>query len=148
MTINLSSKSGAGAFKAPATLTINQAVGAIGMRAVDTTMGLSTTTAVTSSSLTTVINISNGGYLSFLALVANTATTVANSKMRVTIDSVVVLDATATVTDSSNQQVIGSYNNNSDSISESIVIFNTSLLVEIAGDSTNACRAVYKLVET
>ena len=110
-------------------------------------MGVQESAAITSATLTEVLNISGGGEIQHLAMMTSSGTTTTSSKLKIVIDGTTVLDDTL---GSSNQfayyGVVGSFFANASVLSfgEGNVPFLESLVVSIAGDGTNGSQLTYK----
>lgn len=118
---------------------------------IDDYIGVSLSTAVTSATITEVLNISGSGVITFAGLIASTATAVTAPKLKIVIDGVTVLEdlaATDLTSDSQILQIIGSLyvdkSGNEMAATEVPVTFNSSLVVSIAGDGTNGVQFAYK----
>lgn len=110
--------------------------------------GVTLTADVSSSTLTEVLNISGSGYFTFSALIRGTGGTVSNSKIRILIDGVEALNETSagSFNNAHYSAQIGIYTVYSGGVSgvEGIVTFNSSFVVQIAGDGTNPVQYAYK----
>lgn len=148
--------SGAAGTSKGATLLPNfsiQALATVGSTRADF-FNLSTSASVSSSTLTEVLNIETGGVLRFLSLNSvNGAVNADPAKIKVTIDGVEVLDETGLdVSFTNTMQIVGAADDQAGSAGiycafESIP-FARSLLVEIAGDGSDAVEAMYSYYTT
>ena len=108
-----------------------------------TQTGCTSSSSITSATLTEVLSITGSGYLTFSGVIRSVNNT-SSHKIRMVIDGVEVLnDASGgTLTNILYNTQIGMASGVS--MSESIVTFNNSLVVEIAGDGTNGATYAYK----
>ena len=138
-----------GGLKPPTSLQNNTVVGVAGMQ---TDMALSmaavNSAAITSATITEVLNISGSGVLTFSAISTSGGSTMTSYKITIVVDGVTVLSQLSggsTANTTAHYQV-GTYNNDSSepASAEGQIVFNSSLVVEIAGDGTNGAQYVYK----
>ena len=151
--VTLISVSGGG-LKPPTTLTatLGTWVGGTAARTVLPQLGCIQSASITSATLTEVVNESVGGVLTFAAIYAAAAATT-DSKFRIVRDGITVLDDSGTaITDADAAlQVVGSVAAPSGSnlgFSEGQIIWNSTLVISIAGDGTNGAQLSHKLYLT
>ena len=109
-------------------------------------VGAKLSSAITSATLTEVLNITTPGVLTFGGLISSTATTSSSSKIQIEVDGVNVTDESAlSVAQTEFWGVVGSVFVQSSAFgaTEGAVPFN-SLRVLIAGDGTNGVQFAYK----
>ena len=96
----------------------------------------SVSSAITSATLTEVLNISGSGVLTF-SMLSGAATS--SHKINITIDGIAALNETSGAGISATQgfSQVGFYNNARAHSSEGVVVFDSSLVVQIAGDGSN-----------
>ena len=150
MTISLG---GGGGLKPPTSLPSILASGGAGLTSstLVVAFGAVRSAQITSATLTEVLNISGSGYLTFSAIARYAGANTTDHKIRILVDGVEVLNDTSgaalTSTNYSVQVGCGSPTNNQ-YMSESLLVFSASFVVEIAGDGTNGVGYVYKRVLT
>ena len=105
---------------------------------------------ITSASLAEVLNISGSGIIDILAF-GGLASAVNPAKIRIVIDGVTVLDESGLAFAATNalRFVLGNYkqetaSNHKSHMSEQPAVFNSSLVVSIAGDGTDGLIAGYR----
>lgn len=110
------------------------------------TFGATLTADITSATLTEVLNISGSGYLTFSAVRRGAGSDATSHKIRIVIDGVEALNEVSggILSSLSYATQLGTYFVNNKSGFEGVIIFNTSLVVEIAGDGTNPANYAYK----
>lgn len=145
MTIEVGS---GGGLKPPTSLQNNLITAAASMyNNISTIMAASVSAPVTSATLTEVLNISGSGVLTFSALTTASTPSLASYKITIVIDGVTVLSELSGTGISQSQARfhVGAYSNDiKTSSTEGQIVFNSSLVVEIAGDGTNGAHYVYK----
>ncbi len=145
MTIPVGSSGG---LKPPTSLQNNTITAATAMYSnILTLMGSVNSAAITSATLTEVLNISGSGVLTLSAISTSSTATMTAYKITIVIDGVTVLSELSggATTQSTAHFQVGAYSNATKTASaEGQVVFNTSLVVEIAGDGTNGAQYVYK----
>ena len=114
-------------------------------------LGCQQSSPITSATLTSIVNESVGGVLTFAALHAATGSTTTDSKFRIIINGNTVLDDTGDAISSAYaaKAAVGSICAPSGAIgfSEGIVPYDT-LEILIAGDGTNGVQSSHKLYST
>jgi hypothetical protein len=109
-----------------------------------TAMATNVSSTITSATLTEVLNISGSGVLTFSAVSCTSNLT--DYKITIVIDGVTVLSELAGGVLNSSQAAfqVGAFVNLNDIASLGMIVFNSSLVVEIAGDATNGAIYHYK----
>ena len=121
---------------------LNSATGIPGSQAALTTSG-----AVTANVLTTVLSLSGRGVISFFAI-GSADTTGRTHRAKITLDGVVIYDATSTNITAVNSWIvpIGSVVPSatlSCAVIPDVLQFNTSLLIEYAGNASETAKALF-----
>jgi len=144
--IKLSKVAGGGSIKPPTAISNTMIQGTASIFSSAAAMGVLTTSQVTSTTLTEVLNISGSGVLTFSGVGRAVNSDVATSKIRIVIDDVEVLNdsSMAAQTTSMYYSQVGAFNNNNDVSTEGFVVFKESLVVEIAGDGSYPVSYKYK----
>ena len=144
--IKLTTIAGGSGIPPPTALTMVVQAGLAGMRNVPVThVGAEESSAITSATLTEVLNISGSGVLSYLGMTTTTATAANPSLFRVVIDGAQVLDETGiNLLETQFAGVVGSTTNNPAISTQGLVTFNSSLVISIAGDGVNGVKAFWK----
>ena len=108
----------------------------------------SVSASVTSTTLADVLNITGSGYITFLALHTANASNLTDAKLTVVVDGVTAFSdlAIGAVTNANLLSLVGSYmaSTSGNIFSESIMPFNQSLVIQVAGDGTNGAVISYK----
>ncbi len=100
---------------------------------------------MTSATLTEVLNVSGSGVLTFAGITTSTGTTVNPAKFRVVIDGVTALDeSTIVLPETSFGAIAGTFQNTQYTFSQEALAFNSSIVVSIAGDSTNGVHFYHR----
>lgn len=112
--------------------------------------GCKLSSAITSATLTEVVNITGAGVFTFAGLITSTSTTSSTAKIDIEIDGATVLNdvGIASLLDSDFDSVIGAMYANATTggigVSEGYVSYSSSIIIKIAGDGTNGVQLAYK----
>jgi len=111
---------------------------------VNTFMGATLSSEVTSATLTQVVSLVGPGVVTFLGMVKTSVDTTA-SKIRVIVDGEeALLENTAGVLDATHYySIIGDFST-LDHVAEPQIPFESTFVVEVAGDGTQGSKAAYK----
>ena len=138
---------GGGGLSPPSSLQSNLVTGTTSLYFEISRMGVSQSSGITSATITEVLNISGSGVLTFSGITTSSSSTMTAYKITIVIDGVTVLSELSggAVTSLQAAFQVGVYNNSVEPASaEGVIVFNSSLVVEIAGDGTNGAKYVYK----
>ena len=145
MTINVGASGG---LKPPTSLQNRVVAGQTNQAGdISSSMGAVETAAITSLTITEVLNISGSGVLTLSAISASGAN-LTGYKITIVIDGTTVVSELAGGPLSSTTAAfqVGTFSNDTgaSASAEGEIVFNSSLVVEIAGDGTNGAQYVYK----